>query len=294
MTGYGKDEFKLHGTQCTVEVRSVNNRFLEISCHLPKTFSYLEFALKEEVKKFLARGSVNLTVTFGDSEEGSVPTGYSTEAVEAYLKIANDIKTKYHLTGEPTLEQVLSLPNVLVYESEEDQKETEELIKASLDRALQSLVQMREKEGLNLKKDLEARVHEMDTILDEVKVLDPERIVEWKQKFEERLQKLVGEAGLVLEKEILCVLQLILCLHLPNPRLVHGLVQMPNEMVGVMADLGIGEQLFRYVNESLPHVHGDSLNGGTLDRGQVLLYQAWHSPQHGHLQRQSQSQYHHR
>jgi len=196
MTGYGKDEFKLHGTQCTVEVRSVNNRFLEISCHLPKTFSYLEFALKEEVKKFLARGSVNLTVTFGDSEEGSVPTGYSTEAVEAYLKIAKDIKTKYHLTGEPTLEQVLSLPNVLVYESEEDQKETEELIKASLDRALQSLVQMREKEGLNLKKDLEARVHEMDTILDEVKVLDPERIVEWKQKFEERLQKLVGEAGL--------------------------------------------------------------------------------------------------
>ena len=196
MTGYGKDEFKLHGTQCTVEVRSVNNRFLEISCHLPKTFSYLEFALKEEVKKFLARGSINLTVTFGDSEEGSVPTGYSTEAVEAYLKIANDIKTKYHLTGEPTLEQVLSLPNVLVYESEEDQKETEELIKASLDRALQSLVQMREKEGLNLKKDLEARVHEMDTILDEVKVLDPERIVEWKQKFEERLQKLVGEAGL--------------------------------------------------------------------------------------------------
>ena len=196
MTGYGKDEFKLHGTQCTVEVRSVNNRFLEISCHLPKTFSYLEFALKEEVKKFLARGSVNLTITFGDSEEGSVPTGYSTEAVEAYLKIANDIKTKYHLTGEPTLEQVLSLPNVLVYESEEDQKETEELIKASLDRALQSLVQMREKEGLNLKKDLEARVHEMDAILDEVKVLDPERIVEWKQKFEERLQKLVGEAGL--------------------------------------------------------------------------------------------------
>ncbi|MCR5029727.1 MAG: YicC family protein [Fibrobacter sp.] len=196
MTGYGKDEFKLRGTQCTVEVRSVNNRFLEISCHLPKTFSYLEFALKEEVKKFLARGSVNLTVTLGDGEEGSIPTGYSTEAVEAYLKIAKDIKTKYGLNGEPTLEQVLSLPNVLVYESEEDQKETEDEIKASLDRALKALVQMREKEGLNLKKDLEARVQEMDTILDEVKVLDPQRIVEWKQKFEERLQKLVGEAGL--------------------------------------------------------------------------------------------------
>ena len=72
----------------------------------------------------------------------------------------------------------------------------EDLIHASLNRALQSLMQMREKEGLNLKKDLEARVYEMDKVLDEVRVLDPERIVEWKQKFEERLKALVGEAGL--------------------------------------------------------------------------------------------------
>ena len=196
MTGYGKDEFKLRGMQCTVEVRSVNNRFLEISCHLPKTFSHLEFSLKEEVKKFLSRGSVNLTVTFGDGEEGAIPSGYSREAVEAFLKIARDIQKEYGLSGEPTLEQVLSLPNVLQYSSESDQKETEELLKGSLDRALKALVQMREKEGLNLKSDLEARVRQMDSILDQVKTLDPERIVEWKKKFEERLKKLVGEAGL--------------------------------------------------------------------------------------------------
>lgn len=196
MTGYGKDEFKLHGTQCTVEVRSVNNRFLEISCHLPKTFSHLEFSLKEEVKKFLSRGSVNLTVTLGESEEGAVPSGYSREAVEAFLKIARNIQKEYGISGEPTLEQVLSLPNVLQYGSESDQKETEELLKSSLDRALKTLVQMREKEGLNLKSDLEARVRQMDCILDQIKTLDPERIIAWKEKFEERLKKLVGEAGL--------------------------------------------------------------------------------------------------
>lgn len=196
MTGYGKDEFKFHNALYSVEVRSVNNRFLEISCHLPKALSYLEFSLKEDVKKILARGSVNLTISLGDNDGASVPTGYSTETVEAYLKIAKDIKTKYGLSGEPTLEQVLSLPNVLVYNSEADQKEMEDLIHASLNRALQSLMQMREKEGLNLKKDLEARVYEMDKVLDEVRVLDPERIVEWKQKFEERLKALVGEAGL--------------------------------------------------------------------------------------------------
>ena len=49
MTGYGKDTFLLHGMPCSVEVRSVNSRFLEIICHLPKNYSYLEFELKEEV-----------------------------------------------------------------------------------------------------------------------------------------------------------------------------------------------------------------------------------------------------
>lgn len=196
MTGYGKDEFKLQGTLCTVEVRSVNNRFLEISSHLPKSISYLEFALKEEIKKHLARGSVNLTVTIGDSEESAIPSGYSAEAVEAYLKIAKEIKEKYVLEGNPTLEQVLALPNVLLYENEENSKEVETELTESLSRALESLVRMREKEGANLAKDLETRVNEMDKVLDEIKELDPKRIIYWKEKFEERLKKLVGEAGL--------------------------------------------------------------------------------------------------
>ena len=196
MTGYGKDTFLLHGMPCSVEVRSVNSRFLEITCHLPKNYSYLEFELKEEVKKFLSRGSVNLSLNLGDREDSAIPTGYADDVVEAYLKIARDIQKKYGVSGEPSLEQVLALPNVLVYGADAEQKENEKRIKESLDKALQSLVQMREKEGLNLKSDLEKRVFAMDKILDEIQQLDPERIVEWKKKFEERLKALVGNSGI--------------------------------------------------------------------------------------------------
>ena len=90
----------------------------------------------------------------------------------------------------------MALPNVLVYGADAEQKENEKRIKESLDKALQSLVQMREKEGLNLKSDLEKRVFAMDKILDEIQQLDPERIVEWKKKFEERLKALVGNSGI--------------------------------------------------------------------------------------------------
>lgn len=196
MTGYGKEAFSIGGTPCTLEVRSVNNRFLEISCHLPKEFSFLEFALKECVKNRLSRGSINITMTFGSNSETPVPTGYSKEAVEAYLKIAEDIKERYALPGEPSVEQVLAQPNVLLYGSGLDDKEIESLLTASLSRAIDSLVQMRKKEGENLRRDLEARVREMDTLLDEISALDPQRIVEWKRKFEERLKSLIGESGL--------------------------------------------------------------------------------------------------
>lgn len=83
----------------------------------------------------------------------------------------------------------------------------------------------------------------------------------------------VRETGRVLEEEILGVLQFVLSLHLTNPCLVNSLVQMLDEVVRVMANLRIGKQFLRYVDESLPHVHGNRLDGSTLDWGQVLLYQ---------------------
>ena len=84
---------------------------------------------------------------------------------------------------------------------------------------------------------------------------------------------LVRKTGRIFEEEILGVLQFILCLHLPNPRLVNGLVQMLDEMVRVVTDLGIGKQFLGNVDKSLPHIHGDSLNSGPLDGSQVSLYQ---------------------
>jgi len=83
----------------------------------------------------------------------------------------------------------------------------------------------------------------------------------------------VSETSSILEEEILGVLQLILCLYLTNPHLVNSLVQMLDQMIGVMADLRIREQLLCYVDKGLPHVHGNRTDTGSLDRAQVLLYQ---------------------
>ena len=83
----------------------------------------------------------------------------------------------------------------------------------------------------------------------------------------------VGEAGRVLEKEILGFLQFGLCLYLTNPCLVYRLVQVLDEMIWVVTNLGVWKQQFGYIDEGLPHIHGYRLYCGSLDGSQVLLYQ---------------------
>lgn len=194
MTGYGKSESVFNGSPCVVEVRSVNGRFLEATFKLPKELTYFENELRTLLKAKLARGSVSVAVTLGESESGTVPEAYNAKAVEALQKIAAELREKYGVKGELELSNLLSLPEFLRYEqTNEDAALLEAHILEELSKALDTLVSMRQKEGENLAKDLTSRVAKLEVTLDEIAKLDPERIVQWRDKFEERLKLLLGE-----------------------------------------------------------------------------------------------------
>ncbi len=194
MTGYGKSESDFNGMPCTVEVRSVNNRFLDIVSKLPKELAYLETEIKNLIKSKLARGSVNIFITLGGNETASIPSSYNKELVEAIVKIANDIQNTYKINGEIRLEHLLNQPEIFSYKN--DSSKEEALCKHILnetEKALDALIKMRKVEGDNLEKDLLKRLNVLDSTLDKIAVLDPLRIVSWKEKFQERLKALMGE-----------------------------------------------------------------------------------------------------
>jgi uncharacterized protein (TIGR00255 family) len=197
MTGYGKSESQIQGCPCTIEVRSVNNRFLDINCRLPKNLMQMETPIKETIRKRITRGSLSVSIAIGQGEKGNIPVSYSDAAVEAFVRIADEIKEKYHLEGEVRLEQVLALPDVLQYsDSSEETSALEAHLLENLNIALDSLTAMRKKEGANLALDLKIRVERMDKILDQVKILDPQRITDWRNKFQDRIKSLMGDAEL--------------------------------------------------------------------------------------------------
>jgi conserved hypothetical protein TIGR00255 len=201
MTGFGKSESTLNGTTCVIEVRSVNSRFLEISAKIPKNFAYLENDFKAQIKDKLARGSVNLSITLGEGSVGNIPVCYNKTAVSKFVEITkdmlNEMQAKYGdlIKHEIKLEHILAIPEVLQFtDAGADNEAWEKHLKAELDKALDGVIAMREKEGANLAADLTKRVAHLEDVLAKVEVLDPQRIETWKVKFKERVDALMKDS----------------------------------------------------------------------------------------------------
>ena len=195
MTGFGKSESMYQGASCVIEVRSVNNRFLDISCKLPKNLAYLENSFKNQIKDKLVRGSVIFSVTLGAGTGGNIPVSYNEAAIAKFVDITRKMQEKFGIAGEIKLEHVLALPEVLQFtDADADSDALEKHLAAELDKALDQVNEMRAKEGANLARDLEGRVNHLNAVLDKIEVLDPQRIEVWKEKFKERINVLLKDS----------------------------------------------------------------------------------------------------
>jgi uncharacterized protein (TIGR00255 family) len=194
MTGYGKSESVFENASYSVEIRSVNNRFLDITCKLPKAVAFAETALKNLIKSRIQRGSVNVFVNIGQNEKGEAPATYSKQVVEAFLKISSEIQSAYAVPGQIQLEQILTLPGVLQYnENSANDAGIEKFLVKELDKAITSFNAMRAEEGKNLAQDLQMRIEKIESILNRIETLDSGRIPYWKNKFQERLKTLLAD-----------------------------------------------------------------------------------------------------
>lgn len=194
MTGFGKSESMFNGISCVIEVRSVNNRFLDISCKLPKNLAYLENSFKNQIKDKLVRGSVIFSVTLGAGTAGNIPVSYNEAAIAKFVEITKSMQTKFGIAGDIKLENILALPEVLQFsDSGSDNEALEKHLAAELDKALDQVTEMRSKEGANLAADLTTRVNHLNDVLARIEVLDPQRIENWKVKFRDRLNVLLAD-----------------------------------------------------------------------------------------------------
>lgn len=196
MTGYGKGEMSVDGKTVTVELKSVNHRFLDLSLKIPYVFSFAEDIVRNELKYF-HRGHIDVYVTynaFGDKNK-AYEIDYS--QAQSYLEYANELSKLTGIANDLKMSDLLSLPQVIVEKKDEgNQDEMKLLLQVALSSAIQALDDMRLKEGNNLKKVLSNHLEVIAELAESVKMRAPIVVEEYREKLKARVESYIKELEL--------------------------------------------------------------------------------------------------
>jgi len=191
MTGYGKGEYKEGGVELTCEIKTVNNRYLDVSVKAPRIFTAFEEVVRSTVREKLTRGHADVFVSLKDKREKPTALTLDGALAASYIAAAQELKEKFpNLTDDLTITSVLRYPDVL--KQDEVAVVDEELLKAlktALAGALENLNAMRAVEGEKLQADMLTRVSTIEKLVDEISVRAPKIAEEYKEKLKNRVKE---------------------------------------------------------------------------------------------------------
>ena len=195
MTGFGRGESSSSGYQVTVEIKTLNSRYLDISVRMPQSIQDKEIKLKECVQKNLSRGKVNLNINVDRTKSAGPDIKLNEELVKSYSSILRNLRSTGNIDEPVTVSDLLQF-NDIFETRKEDEKEVRiiwECTESALETALENLNTMRQNEGRELKDDLSNLVTGISSQLDEVIVLSDKRAPEIREKLKTRIQKMITE-----------------------------------------------------------------------------------------------------
>ena len=210
MTGFGRAECQDGDYSYKAEIRSVNNRFIEINTRLPKAFLDLELPLKKLVKSHCARGSINVTITLANANgnPGDWEIKPNLPLASQYVEALKEIQTSLGLEDKVNIDSIIGLRDIIKVEPVTIDPAKESLLLNIAESALASLQKMREEEGKYLQNDLSERIDTIEKHAEQIKTRQPEIIQEYKARLKEKIKLLndgieIDESRLAQETAIL-------------------------------------------------------------------------------------------
>ena len=194
MTGYGRGAAAMDGRELTIELKSVNNRFLDIGMKLPRQLSFLEECLRRLLGDALNRGHLDVFVNYRNLRSDARAVRVDEALLSAYLTSARACANSLNLVDDLTLSRALTLPDVTtILPADEDQQALTSLAEATMTEAIAALKAMRRKEGERLKMDLTARLETMTGYATAIEKRAPAVVEEYRAKLTARIEDLLGE-----------------------------------------------------------------------------------------------------
>jgi len=197
MTGYGSAKGIVDGLEVTVELKSVNNRYLDCNVRMPRNLLFGEETVKQAVSACVGRGKVDVFVSAGSSVNSELSVTVNRELAKGYYDAVQAIAEELGIEAGLTANQIARYPDVLVLEKRELDKEqvVKELAAVSAE-AVAEFNKMRAREGQRLKEDMLSKLSSIESLVAIVEERSPQTVVEYRQRLEARLREVLAEKAL--------------------------------------------------------------------------------------------------
>ncbi|MCF2677376.1 YicC family protein [Pseudoflavonifractor phocaeensis] len=197
MTGYGRAEDTLNGCTITVELRSVNNRYLDCNVRMPRLYLFAEETIKSRVQNTISRGKVDVFVTLDSTGGEQVQVSVNQPLADGYYAALIQLAERYGLSKDISVSLLSRFPDVLLAEkAEEDVEQRAQDICSVLDRALADFDQMRTREGARLEADVLSRAARIEELVGKVEERSPQTVAEYRAKLEARMNEVLSNTQL--------------------------------------------------------------------------------------------------
>lgn len=196
MTGYGAGTSEEAGFRVSIEIRSVNGRFFELSVRAPKSMASLEGRVREQAQAHVKRGNVSVVIRCDGETEEAVPLTVDVEAGRRYYNALTQLKQALGLTGEISISMIAGYPGLLKDELPAvDAERGWPCVEVALGEALQAMTAMKDREGAVLAKDIAGRVAILRQTIDAIELRAPDRVVQYRRRLTDRIAAMVGDTA---------------------------------------------------------------------------------------------------
>lgn len=196
MTGFGRCEIAEENRKVTVEMKSVNHRYLDVNIKMPKKLSFFESSIRNELKKYVQRGKIDIFITYEDLSENNVSIKYNKDIAAEYLKYLKEMAEEFSLDNDIRVSTLSRYPEVFSMDEQMvDEEEIWKVLSKAIDGAAEGFVDSRIKEGENLKNDLVGKLDGMLEIVSFIEERSPQIISEYKAKLQAKVDEMLGDAN---------------------------------------------------------------------------------------------------
>jgi len=197
MTGYGRAVETVNGREFTVELRSVNNRYLDCTVKMPRSVSFAEEAVKQAIKAAVSRGKVDMFVTIKSENSDDTKITLNTNLLEGYLAAMRQMVTEYGVRDDVSVSTMSRLPEMFMVEKPEvDEEQLKSDLLSVVAKALESYNHMREVEGAALDADLRRRGNTILELVSQVEAGNGQTVIDYRTRLENKLREVLANTSI--------------------------------------------------------------------------------------------------